>query len=140
MSTPLPTLFFRQDAREVAAFIRPMLEMDPDKRASAQEMLAHPWLQGLEADTDEVSLVKENIPLRGASQIGIKARLARTTTSNFIMQCQLSQYTLVAGPPFYFGVSGFVHGSLSRFERFPLSNDEYSCPTRSGVSRSTAYV
>lgn len=35
----------RQDAREAAAFIRPMLEMDPDKRASAKEMLDHPWLQ-----------------------------------------------------------------------------------------------
>ncbi|CBJ30526.1 Serine/threonine-protein kinase SRPK1, putative [Ectocarpus siliculosus] len=39
--------FSRKDAREAAAFIRPMLEMDPDKRASAQQMLDHPWLQGL---------------------------------------------------------------------------------------------
>lgn len=46
----------RQDAREAAAFIRPMLEMDPDKRASAQEMLDHPWLEELGPAIDEVSL------------------------------------------------------------------------------------
>eukprot|EP00752_Nemacystus_decipiens_P009400 g8403.t1 len=39
--------FSRKDAREAAAFIRPMLEMDPEKRASAQEMLDHPWLEEL---------------------------------------------------------------------------------------------
>lgn len=44
----------RQDAREAAAFIRPMLEMDPDKRASAQQMLDHPWLQGLGTSAEEV--------------------------------------------------------------------------------------
>lgn len=43
-----------QDAREAAAFIRPMLEMDPDKRASAQQMLDHPWLQGLGTPAEEV--------------------------------------------------------------------------------------
>lgn len=46
----------RQDAREAAAFIRPMLEMDPEKRASAQEMLDHPWLEELGPTVDEVSL------------------------------------------------------------------------------------
>lgn len=46
----------RQDAREAAAFIRPMLEMDPDKRASAQEMLEHPWLEELGAAVDEVRI------------------------------------------------------------------------------------
>lgn len=45
----------RQDAREAAAFIRPMLEMDPEKRASAQEMLDHPWLEELGPAIDEVS-------------------------------------------------------------------------------------
>ena len=49
-------MFYWQDAREAAAFIRPMLEMDPDKRASAQEMLDHPWLEGVGATVDEVSL------------------------------------------------------------------------------------
>ncbi|CAM9500353.1 unnamed protein product [Ectocarpus fasciculatus] len=45
--------FSRKDAREAAAFIRPMLEMDPDKRASAQQMLDHPWLQGLGTPAEE---------------------------------------------------------------------------------------
>lgn len=44
-----------QDAREAAAFILPMLEMHPDKRATAQEMLEHPWLEGVGVNTDEVS-------------------------------------------------------------------------------------
>ena len=34
-----------------------MLEMDPDKRASAQEMLDHPWLEGVGATVDEVSSI-----------------------------------------------------------------------------------
>lgn len=44
----------KQDAREAAAFIRPMLEMDPTKRATAQEMLDHPWLEGVGRTGEEV--------------------------------------------------------------------------------------
>jgi serine/threonine protein kinase len=32
------------DARAFADFLLPMLEWDPEKRASAQDMLNHPWL------------------------------------------------------------------------------------------------
>jgi serine/threonine-protein kinase SRPK3 len=32
------------DARSFADFLLPMLEWDPEKRASAQDMLNHPWL------------------------------------------------------------------------------------------------
>uniref|UniRef100_A0A0A9ZEY4 non-specific serine/threonine protein kinase n=1 Tax=Lygus hesperus TaxID=30085 RepID=A0A0A9ZEY4_LYGHE len=34
-----------QDAKEFAAFLRPMLEFDPNKRATAAECLQHPWLK-----------------------------------------------------------------------------------------------
>lgn len=51
-----------QDARESAAFIRPMLEMDPDKRASAQEMLDHPWLEGVGVSADEVGTCLAELP------------------------------------------------------------------------------
>ncbi len=37
--------FSRADAKGIAEFMLPMLEMDPNKRATAQEMLKHPWLQ-----------------------------------------------------------------------------------------------
>ncbi|CAM9243495.1 unnamed protein product, partial [Phaeothamnion confervicola] len=36
--------FPRRDAREAASFMLAMLEMDPARRATACEMLAHPWL------------------------------------------------------------------------------------------------
>lgn len=39
------------EARAFADFLMPMLEWDPEKRASAQKMLQHPWLQA-EANYD----------------------------------------------------------------------------------------
>ncbi len=41
----------RSDAKGIAEFMHPMLEMDPSKRATAQEMLNHPWLQGCGSQT-----------------------------------------------------------------------------------------
>jgi serine/threonine-protein kinase SRPK3 len=38
-------------ARNFASFLMPMLALDPDKRASAEELLQHPWLRG-EPGTD----------------------------------------------------------------------------------------
>ncbi|XP_072394199.1 SRSF protein kinase 1 [Diabrotica undecimpunctata] len=34
----------RQDAEDFAAFLKPMLDFEPDKRATAAECLKHPWL------------------------------------------------------------------------------------------------
>lgn len=34
----------REDAEEFAAFLKPMLDFDPNKRATAAECLGHPWL------------------------------------------------------------------------------------------------
>lgn len=34
----------REDAEEFAAFLKPMLDFDPDHRATAAECLKHPWL------------------------------------------------------------------------------------------------
>lgn len=34
----------RQDAEEFATFLKPMLDFDPDRRATAAECLQHPWL------------------------------------------------------------------------------------------------
>lgn len=36
--------FKEEEARAFADFLLPMLEWDPEKRASAQTMLNHPWL------------------------------------------------------------------------------------------------
>lgn len=35
----------RQDAHEFAAFLKPMLEFDPERRATAAQCLDHPWLK-----------------------------------------------------------------------------------------------
>lgn len=37
--------FKSSEAKAFADFLLPMLEWDPDKRASAQTMLNHPWLK-----------------------------------------------------------------------------------------------
>lgn len=116
-----PPYFLRQDAREVAAFIRPMLEMDPDKRASAQEMLAHPWLQGLGADADEVSLITEKIPVRETSRIGINS-----------MWCRFSQYILFGGPTFCFGDSGFCVEVYRASRDFPCRLTSTAVPPEVG--------
>lgn len=34
----------RKDAEEFAAFLKPMLDFDPDRRATAAQCLQHPWL------------------------------------------------------------------------------------------------
>lgn len=34
----------RKDAEEFAAFLKPMLEFDPERRATAAQCLEHPWL------------------------------------------------------------------------------------------------
>lgn len=35
----------RKDAEEFAAFLKPMLDFDPDRRATAAQCLEHPWLK-----------------------------------------------------------------------------------------------
>ena len=37
--------FKEEEATSFAEFLIPMLDWDPEKRASAQQMLNHPWLQ-----------------------------------------------------------------------------------------------
>jgi serine/threonine-protein kinase SRPK3 len=37
-------LFKRKDAEEIASFMEGLLEIDPDKRMTAEECLSHPWL------------------------------------------------------------------------------------------------
>ncbi|KAF5280534.1 hypothetical protein FQR65_LT00285 [Abscondita terminalis] len=36
----------RKDAKEFSEFLKPMLNFDPEKRATAAECLQHPWLEG----------------------------------------------------------------------------------------------
>ena len=44
--------FSRPDATMAASFLAPLLQMDPGKRASAAEMLKHPWVAEIEALQD----------------------------------------------------------------------------------------
>lgn len=37
--------FGKEESRAIAEFLLPMLEPDPKKRATAAQMLKHPWLQ-----------------------------------------------------------------------------------------------
>lgn len=36
-----------KEAKEFADFLLPMLEFDPEKRATAADCLAHPWLKDM---------------------------------------------------------------------------------------------
>ena len=43
---PIPQeMSFLLQAELMADFLRPMLEYEPERRATAQEMLSHPWLK-----------------------------------------------------------------------------------------------
>lgn len=41
-----------EKANEIASFLLPMLSIDPDRRASAEVMLKHPWLEPADDDWD----------------------------------------------------------------------------------------
>jgi len=45
--------FTRQESEEIGNFILPMIEINPDRRASAQEMLEHPWIKDIDLDDDK---------------------------------------------------------------------------------------
>lgn len=45
--------FTRQESEEIGDFILPMIEINPDRRASAQEMLEHPWIKDIDLDDDK---------------------------------------------------------------------------------------
>jgi len=45
--------FTRQESEEIGDFILPMIEINPDRRASAQEMLEHPWIRDIDLDDDK---------------------------------------------------------------------------------------
>lgn len=40
--------FSRTDAHFAASFISPLLQMDPSKRSTAQQMLQHPWVRDVD--------------------------------------------------------------------------------------------
>ncbi|KAJ3212725.1 serine/threonine protein kinase, CMGC group [Dinochytrium kinnereticum] len=46
--------FSREDADMIAEFILPMIEIPPEKRATAAEMLDNPWIRDLIIDDDEL--------------------------------------------------------------------------------------
>jgi len=45
--------FTKQESEEIGNFILPMIEINPDRRASAQEMLQHPWIKDIDLDDDK---------------------------------------------------------------------------------------
>ncbi|CAM9603930.1 unnamed protein product [Discosporangium mesarthrocarpum] len=62
--------FARKDAHEAANFILPMLEMDPQKRATAQKMLSNPWLDGVGDTDEEVNEARKQCLQEGAAALG----------------------------------------------------------------------
>jgi serine/threonine protein kinase len=56
--------FKEQEAIAFADFLMPMLIWDPEKRASAQYLLSHPWLQ-MESNYDTRNLTKDKSSSKG---------------------------------------------------------------------------
>lgn len=53
--------FSQEDAEEFANFLRPMLRYLPEKRATASEMLSHPWLTGKSIEEVDESVTSDSI-------------------------------------------------------------------------------
>jgi len=54
----------KEEADALAKFLLPMLQVDPAKRATALEMISHPWLTGISphvAPTVDVDHVKDPV-------------------------------------------------------------------------------
>lgn len=63
-------LLSREEARLIASFLNSMLNLHPDKRASAAEMLKHPLISGLivQGEVDQIVRAEEEAKRRGAPE------------------------------------------------------------------------
>jgi serine/threonine protein kinase len=69
------------DARELTDFLLPMLELEPDKRASAAELINHPWLKLTESDWAQLATMKippRMLPKKRDSQKGLHTKESKT--------------------------------------------------------------
>lgn len=64
--------FTLQEADGIASFLLPMLEVDPERRASAQALLSHPWLEAGAVITDAGTWATES-GLGGARGLGAES-------------------------------------------------------------------
>ncbi|KAJ3166124.1 serine/threonine protein kinase, CMGC group [Geranomyces variabilis] len=62
--------FSRDDADQIAAFILPMMEISPDKRATAADMLLSPWIANVDVSDDgkPAAHVHRGFPIRGSGK------------------------------------------------------------------------
>lgn len=51
--------FSRAEAKAAAAFLLPILDFDPQRRATAQDCLAHPWLAGEQEQQEDKAAAEE---------------------------------------------------------------------------------
>ncbi|TPX72320.1 hypothetical protein SpCBS45565_g00629 [Spizellomyces sp. 'palustris'] len=63
--------FGRQEAEDIANFILPMIEILPERRATAAQMLNSPWVATVNVDEDdEPPHVHRGFPVRGSAEPG----------------------------------------------------------------------
>ncbi|KAI5476124.1 SFRS protein kinase [Pseudohyphozyma bogoriensis] len=99
-------LIAEQEAKKLEAFLTPMLNLNPDKRASAQEMLPHTWLRGVIVQGEiEVHLAKEakeeEARKRRAQAASGQGLEASTSTSSTPSKPAPAYSTSSAPPPPY---------------------------------------
>ncbi|KAJ3012178.1 serine/threonine protein kinase, CMGC group [Thoreauomyces humboldtii] len=61
--------FSKEDSENIAQFILPMMEISPDKRATAADMLKSPWVSGIDVTEDgQPPHVHRGFPIRGSGK------------------------------------------------------------------------
>lgn len=73
-------------ADEIASFITPMIDLNPDRRATAQDMLNHDWVKSLEiGNEDDVDMDIEEVTGRttevATAEVPATAAPANVTTT-----------------------------------------------------------
>ncbi|KAI8921924.1 kinase-like domain-containing protein [Powellomyces hirtus] len=67
--------FSKEDAQNIADFILPMMEISPDKRATAADMLKSPWVANVDVSDDgqPAAHVHKGFPIRPKSPTGVES-------------------------------------------------------------------
>lgn len=70
------------EAKNLASFLLPMLKLAPEERATAQQLLLHPWLRGLPGPEAAEVAANSNHPSAGLSVLPVGANAVGLASDN----------------------------------------------------------